>query len=298
MEWLLKLSGISKNNLLNISIPKEKLVNNIKSKVLKTRTIQELNNIEDIIYHAVFREKRLPGFCEELHVIEVKLYEPQYVKTIAEAFQKAIPYTLIIIFSAGEKYLLFNSYNQGEVREYQFSDWVYEEEITTDFDLGSQKDNVDTIAVEDDFLLWLDLRNQISELFEQAEYSQYICLRHFIDILKIREIQQEKDYVRPILSRILDNGMIEYFDDTPFITWSDADSLYRQLNPHSILVYGVEDERYGIDTKFKALFKDDFTTQHEVFQLLREAETFYHTEWPPCKDNPPNPYDDDEDSYD
>ena len=140
MKWLNELSGIPVNSMLNVSIPKEKLVANIRTKFVQMAAARELDYIEDIVYHAIFRDVAGRKTIDELHIIEVKLREPKYVKIIAEAFQQAIPYSQVLIFSSGEKYLLFESDPQTDaIRQYQFSEWVYEEELVIDFSFGIKK---------------------------------------------------------------------------------------------------------------------------------------------------------------
>lgn len=271
MKWLNELCGIPVNSTLNVSIPKEKLVANIRTKFVQMAAERELDYIENIIYHAIFRDVVGREVIDELHIIEVKLREPKYVKAIAEAFQQAIPYSQVIIFSSGEKYLLFESYPQADIiKQYQFSEWVYEEELVIDYSFGIKR-QPETIIDPGNSETWKDLPEKLSNIFHAASYSGYLCMRRLVDILKIREMQYEKELIRPIISKLIGYGKIEYFDDVPFVTWSDADSLYGRAFPHKFWP-SIEDYRFGIDRQFEPLTMGDFASYEETQNLLEEIE--------------------------
>lgn len=271
MKWLNELSGIPVNSMLNASIPKEKLVANIRTKFVQMAAARELDYIEDIVYHAIFRDVVGRQTIDELHIIEVKLREPKYVKIIAEAFQQAIPYSQVVIFSSGEKYLLFESYPQADaIKQCQFSEWVYEEELVIDYSFGIKR-QPETIIDPGNSETWKDLPEKLSNIFHAASYSGYLCMRRLVDILRIREMQYEKELIRPIISKLIEYGKIEYFDDVPFVTWSDADSLYGRAFPHKFWP-SIEDYRFGIDRQFEPLTMGDFASYEETQNLLEEIE--------------------------
>ena len=271
MKWLSELCGIPANSMLNVSIPKGKLVANIRTKFVQMAAARELDYIEDIVYHAIFRDVVGRQAIDELHIIEVKLREPKYVKIIAEAFQQAIPYSQVIIFSSGEKYLLFESDPQADtIKQYQFSEWVYEEELVIDYSFGIKRQS-DTIIDPDNQETWKDLPEKFSNVFHAASYSGYLCMRRLVDILRIREIQYGKELIRPMIAKLIEYGKIEYFDDVPFVTWSDADSLYGRAFPHKFWP-SIEDYRFGIDRQFEPLTMDDFASHEETLNLLEEIE--------------------------
>lgn len=271
MKWLNELSGIPANSMLNVSIPKEKLVANIRTRFVQMAAARELDYIEDIVYHAIFRDVVGRKTIDELHVIEVKLREPKYVKIIAEAFQQAIPYSQIIVFSSGEKYLLFESDPQTDaIRQYQFSEWVYEEELVIDYSFGIRR-QPEAIIAPNDRGTWNDLPEKLSNLFYAASHSDYLCMRRLVDILRIREIQYGKELIYPIIAKVIEYGKIEYFDDVPLVTWSDADSLYGRAFPHKFWP-SIEDYRFGIDRQFEPLTMDDFASYEETLTLLEEIE--------------------------
>ena len=297
MDWLLQYIGISNVNTLDVSVPKEKVVANIRTRFAQKAMIRELDNIKEIIYHAIFRGEKAAGYCEELHIIEVVLLEPKYVKAIAEAFQQAIPYSKVIIFSSGDKFLFFHGSQFGDsISQYDFSDWVYKEEIMVDFDLGTERQPVAERGKVD---LW-DLPEEIRELFYEAEWSQYISLRHLIDILKIREIKFKRNYVHSIITELAEADKIEYFADYPFVLWTEANQQYlkrMKRNPKLLSRGSVEDRRFGIDRQFESLMKSEFTTIPEMFELLHESTDCptdqQEWEWSEIE-NCNNPYNDDE----
>lgn len=272
MKWLCELIGIPSDNQLDISVPKEKLVSNLKSRFTKMAALREFDNIEDIVYHTILRRRLAGKLVDELHVVEVKLHEPKYVKIIAEAFQAAIPYSQIIVFSSMGKYLLFTSHSQNKpIRSYQFSDWVYEEELMIDFLLGIQRQSENTI-VENDWNSWMELLTRLDKLFYSASSNSYLCLRHLIDILRIREVQSGAELIWPIISSLVLCGKIEYFEDLPFITWSDATSAYLEAKPHLSVFSSIEDDRFGIDRQFERLTCFDFVSSGDTVDLLEEIE--------------------------
>ena len=272
MKWLNELCGIPVDSVLNVSIPKEKLVANVRTKFVQMAATRELDYVEDIVYHAILRDRQELQTFHELHIIEVKLQEPKYIKIIAEAFEQAIPYSKIVIFSSMGKYLLFESYADGEpVKKFQFSDWVYDEELMTDFSLGIRR-QTETDINPNHWESWEHLPALMSSLFRTSAYSGYLCLRHLVDILKIREMQCDKELIHPLIAQLVEYGKIEYFDDVPFVTWSDADSVYRAAFPYKYVSSGIEDERFGIDRQFEPLTKGDFTSYEEVSCLLEEIE--------------------------
>ena len=271
MKWLNELCGIPVNSTLNVSIPKEKLVANIRTKLVQMAAARELDYIEDIIYHAIFRDVVGREVIDELHIIEVKLREPKYVKAIAEAFQQAIPYSQIVVFSSGEKYLLFESYPHADaVNQFQFSDLVYEEELLIDYSFGIKREPAAVIDPKNRET-WSYLHERLSDIFRAATYSGYLCVRRLIDILRIREMQYVKELIHPILAKLIEYGKIEYFDDTPFVTWSDVDSIYGRLFPYKFWP-SIEDGRFGIDRRFEPLSTGDFASYEETLNLLEEIE--------------------------
>lgn len=280
MNWFNKLSGIAPNNLQSTSIPKGKLIENIKNRLLKNSTLRELDNVQDIVYHAIFRHTITDEYEGELHIIEVKLLLPQFIKVIAEAFHKAIPYPKVIIFSSGEKYLLFRDYGHDfPISRYDFTDWVYEEELLVDFSLGTDRQAVYEIAVNNREE-WGEFPYQFSNMFSSAESSTFICLRHLIDLLKIREINSGRDYVRPIVTQLVSEDCIEYYNDMPFVLWTDADQQFLRRNPGKSSYDHIDDRRFGIDRRFEPLTEADFTTQSEVTDLLSVAEsTALYLDW-------------------
>lgn len=291
MKWLNELSGIPVNSMLNVSIPKEKLVANIRTKFVQMAAARELDYIEDIVYHAIFRDVVGRQTIDELHIIEVKLREPKYVKIIAEAFQQAIPYSQIIIYSSGEKYLLFESDPQTDtIRQFQFSEWVYEEELVIDYSFGVKR-QPEAIIDPENRETWKDLHEKLSNIFHAASYSGYLCMRRLIDILRIREMQYEKELIRPIIAKLIEYGKIEYFEDVPFVTWSDADSLYGRAFPHKFWP-SIEDYRFGIDRQFEPLTMDDFASREETLNLLEEIECSI-----PNHGYDPDRYSEDDDEY-
>ena len=291
MKWLNELSGIPANSMLNVSIPKEKLVANIRTRFVQMAAARELDYIEDIVYHAIFRDVAGRKTIDELHIIEVKLREPKYVKIIAEAFQQAIPYSQIIVFSSGEKYLLFESDPQTDaIRQYQFSEWVYEEELVIDFSFGIKRQPEEVIAPNDRGT-WNDLPEKLSNLFYAASHSDYLCMRRLVDILRIREMKYRKELILPIIAKLIEYGKIEYFDDVPFVTWSDADSLYGRAFPHKFWP-SIEDSRFGIDRQFEPLAMDDFASREETLNLLEEIECSI-----PNHGYDPDRYSEDDDEY-
>lgn len=277
MDWFDKLSGISKDNILDVSIPKEKLIQNIKSKFLQMELESEWDNINDIVYHAILRSEKPGYYPQELHIIEVELAEPKYVKAIAAALQSAIPYQQIILFSSQGKYLLFEAYtNEPSVHPHQFSSWVYEEELMVDFSLGGEQQNEKPL-IENDWETWDEFIYWLFDLFRGAESSGFICLRHLIDVLKIRENQYEREYIRPIIARLMEKGRMEYFNDIPFVTWSNATAVYQKQNAHQWWRDSIEDERFGIDREYESLTESDFTTFEETMELLNDIE-YYSSE--------------------
>lgn len=271
MKWLDELCGIPVNSMLNVSIPKEKLVANIRTKFVQMAAARELDYIEDIIYHAIFRDVVDREVIDELHIIEVKLREPKYVKAIAVAFQQAIPYSQILFFSSGEKYLLFESYPQADtVKQYQFSDWVYEEELLIDYAFGIRREP-GTMIDPNNYETWNYLPERLSDIFYASTRNGYLCMRRLIDILRIREIQYSKELIRPIIAKLIEYGKIEYFDDSPFVTWSDADSIYGRFFPHKFWP-SIEDGRFGIDRRFEPLTTGDFASYEEAMNLMEEIE--------------------------
>lgn len=291
MKWLNELSGIPVNSMLNVSIPKEKLVANIRTKFVQMAAARELDYIEDIVYHTIFRDVVGRQTIDELHIIEVKLREPKYVKIIAEAFQQAIPYSQIIIYSSGEKYLLFESDPQTDtIRQFQFSEWVYEEELVIDYSFGVKR-QPEAIIDPENRETWKDLHEKLSNIFHAASYSGYLCMRRLIDILRIREMQYEKELIRPIIAKLIEYGKIEYFEDVPFVTWSDADSLYGRAFPHKFWP-SIEDYRFGIDRQFEPLTMDDFASREETLNLLEEIECSI-----PNHGYDPDRYSEDDDEY-
>ena len=302
MDWLSKLSGIAPDMLMNISIPKEKLVGNLKNSLFKVIVTGEFGNVQDIIYHAILRETCSSGYSEELHIIEVSLYEPKYVKAIAEAFQKTIPYPKVIIFSSGEKYLFFHDYGlKNEISQHQFSDWVYEEELMVDYALGVEL-QAESACADYNLELCSNLPYQLEDFFHCAESSEFICLRHLIDDLKILEINTGKNYVRPILFQLINEDRVEYLNDIPFVLWSDANQQYHRRTPEkSALTSSIVDHRFGIDRRFEPLTASDFTTTEEVMDLLSEAEgTLCYLEWDEDRydDKKSDEYSEDYDDYD
>lgn len=271
MKWFNELSGVSANNMLNISIPKEKLANNIKNNSVKMAAARELEYIEDIVYHAIFRDVVGRRTIDELHIIEVKLREPKYIKIIAEAFQQAIPYSQIVIFSSGEKYALFESNTQADTaKQFQSSKWVYEEELLIDYSLGLKRQSEPVIDLSN-VQSWKYLPERLWDIFCVASDSEYLCLRHLIDILRIRELEFEKKLVRPVISKAIEYGKVEYFDDMPFVTWSDANSLYGAAFPYKNSC-SIKDHRFGIDRQFGPLTEGDFASYEETLYLLEEIE--------------------------
>lgn len=272
MKWLNELCGIPANSMLNVSIPKEKLIANIRTKFVQMAATRELDSIEDIIYHAIFRNVVERQVINELHIIEVKLREPKYIKAIAEAFQQAIPYLQVIVFSSGEKYLLFEADNQADaIMQHQFSDWVYEEELLIDYSFGIKRGPGTTIDPAN-YETWNYLPERLSDIFRAATYSGYLCMRRLIDILRIREMQYGKALIHPIIAKLIEYGKIEYFDDIPFVTWSDADSIYGRLFPYKFWP-SIGDWRFGIDRQFEPLTASDFATYEEILDLLEEVES-------------------------
>lgn len=273
MNWLKKLSGIPSDNLLQTSIPKDKLAANVRSKFLKYSMNREMDNVQEIVYHAIFRHTVSHEYAAELHIIEIKLLTPKYVKVIAEAFQKAIPYEKIIIFSSGEKYLLFRDYGHDyPITQHQFSDWVYEEELLVDTDFGTDQLPLADVDLND-FEAWIDYPHQLSELFDNAKFSSFICLRRLIDILKIREINSGRSYVHSVVTQLVGEDRIEYFNEMPFVLQTDADQQYLRRNPNKYPWEHVDDRRFGVDRQFEPLMAGDFTTQSEVQELLADAES-------------------------
>lgn len=273
MNWFDKLSGIPSDNLLQTSVPKDKLITNIKSGALKNSMIRELDNVQEIIYHAIFRHTVSDEYAAELHIIEIKLFTPRYVKVIAEAFQKAIPYEKVIVFSSGEKYLLFHDHGQDfPISQYQFSDWVYEEELLIDPDFRTAQQPLADVAT-DDFESWINYPDQLSDLFRASQSSSFICLRRLIDILKIREINSGRSYVHSIVTQLVSEDRIEYFDEMPFVLQTDADQQYLRRNPNKFSWEHVEDRRFGIDRQFEPLTVGDLTTQSDVLELLADVES-------------------------
>lgn len=271
MKWLNELSGIPVNSMLNVSIPKEKLVANIRTKFVQMAAARELDYIEDIVYHAIFRDVVGRQTIDELHIIEVKLREPKYVKIIAEAFQQAIPYSQVIIFSSGEKYLLFESDPQADtIKQYQFSEWAYEEELVIDYSFGIKR-QPETIIDPGNLETWKGFPEKLSNIFYAASCSGYLCIRRLVDILRIREMQYGKELIRPIIAKLIEYGKIEYFDDVPFVTWTDADSLYGRAFPHKFWP-SIEDYRFGIDRQFEPLTMGAFASYEETQNLLEEIE--------------------------
>ena len=235
------------------------------------RMRNETNNIEDIIYHAIFRDKIVGHYFDELHIIEVVLNEPKYVKTIAEAFQRTIPYRQIIIFSSGGKYLLFHSYDAKEaIRDWQFSMWVYEEELSVDFSLGTERHKLESI-ISNDSKSWWELDEQFYNLFSSTQYSEFICLRHLIDMLKIRETETGRKHVQSVITQLVRDDEIVYFNDSPFVLETIANGVYNERN-HRYPFGGVVDGRFGIDKYFEPLREGDFTTFDEVQSILNQAE--------------------------
>lgn len=268
MEWFNVLCGIPEECLLDVSIPKEKLINNIKSTLLRREMTYEAGNIHDIVYKAIFRDRSSQNYSDELHILEVVLFEPKYVKIIAKALQRTIPYSKIVIFTCGKKYLLFHARDDSsDISQYQFSDWAYEEELLIDSSLGTPRYAENKLMV-DDQELWQELFSQFINLFDIATSSCFLCLRRLIDILKIREIQSGRSYVRSIVSQLVDEDGIEYFGDLPFVLSNYADQQYLRKNPHS----HIEDGRFGIDRQFEPLTARDFTTQSETMALLHDAK--------------------------
>jgi hypothetical protein len=194
-----------------------------------------------------------------------------YVKAIAEAFQQAIPYSQILVFSSGGKYLLFESYPHADaVNQYQFSDWVYEEELLIDYSFGIKRESAAVVDPKNRET-WSYLPERLSGIFHAATYSGYLCVRRLIDILRIRELQYGKELIHPIIAKLIEYGKIEYFDDTPYVTWSDADSLYGRFFPHKFWP-SIEDGRFGIDRRFEPLTTGDFASYEETLNLLEEIE--------------------------
>lgn len=268
MDWLFQYIGIPDLNTMDVSIPKEKVTANVKTDLAKKAIIREFNNINEINYHAIIRGEKLDDFNEELHIIEVVLSEPKYIKPIAEAFQQAIPYSKVIIFASGDKYVFFNcSQFSSSISQYDYSDWVYKEELMVDFDLGVERQPA---VRKDETDIWA-LTQKIRDIFYDAEQSDYISLRHYIDDLKIREIQYGREYVQPIISELAGSDKIEYFADFPFVLRTDADAQYQKRKIYSSSFGSVEDGRFGIDRRFEPLTKSDFTTVDEMMLLLDES---------------------------
>ena len=273
MDWLYRLCGISPGELLNFSIPKNKPIAHIKSNSLLRSMLIDMENIDDIIYRYIFRHRSPNGPVKELHIIEVILTEPSYVKAIAESLHKAIPYSKVVIFSSQEKYLLFCAdSDEKEISRRNFTDWVYEEELLTESCLHFENPtnnfsgvcNLDTIE---------RLPVQLLSLFSDVSSNEYICLRHLIDILKIRETELERELVLPLLSALISEDRIVHLGETPFVLQRDADQQCRWLFD-TVKFQSIVDMRFGIDRQFAPLRSDEFTSVSEAFQLLHAAENY------------------------
>lgn len=298
MKWLYELTGIPQDHALRLAIPKEKLLGNIRTKFIQSAVKREIEYIDDIVYHAIFRSEPALSYHGELHIIEVKLRDPKYVKSIAEAFDQAIPYWKIIIFSSGDKYLLFESHSDGNrIMQYQFSDWVYEEELLIDFSFGISR-HPESVIDPDNQEEWSQLPELLSNLFRASSNSDYLSLRHLMDFLRIRELQYDKVLVRPVIFKAIEYGKIEYYDGMPFITWTDAHSLYRASFPRNYLG-GIGDGRFGIDRQFDSLSRDDFHSSDDVLRLLEEGECafLYHSYDPARYDFESDEFNNDSERY-
>lgn len=274
MDWFYKLSGISPGELLDFSIPKDKPISHIKSESLQRSMLIDMENIDDIVYRYIFRHKSPYGLVKELHIIEVVLTEPSYVKAIAESLHKTIPYSKVVIFSSQGKYLLFYAdSDEKEIFHRHFTDWVYEEELLAHSCLGFENPpkffpdvcNLDTIE---------RLPVQLISLFSDVSSNEYICLRHLIDILKIRESKLERELVLPILSALISEDRIVHLEEMPFVLQRDADQQCRWLFD-TVKFQSIVDMRFGIDRQFALLRSDEFTSVSEVFQLLHAAENYF-----------------------
>ena len=107
MRLLLNNDGYHIQDGMRTSIPKEKLLEKLKTVCQKERLYREIDNIENVVYQYILRVEPLSPNSEELHFLEVRLHEPKYVKPIAETLHNLIPYYKCVVFSSAKKYLLF-----------------------------------------------------------------------------------------------------------------------------------------------------------------------------------------------
>lgn len=267
MDWLIDLCSIPSNVVMDVSIPTHKLIKNIKTQSLRKEMQYELQNVEDVIYRTIFRDHADgENDYNEFHIVEIKLRKPQYVKTIAKACHEAIPYSKLIVFSSNEKHLLFCAGKDDKAyARANFTPWLYKEEIDFYYDqvCGKYADGFSKP--------WMRTLACIEEMVYEAEDGDYICLRRLIDLLKIREIKDDAEYISEILSQLAQDDKIALYKDNYFVLRDEADAYYDQQKIHLYGSSSIEDRRFGADKQFNLLETSEFTTTAEAIELLTKA---------------------------
>ena len=269
MKLVFDSEGFYAESRINTTIPKEKLIEKLQTVRQKQKLYREIDNIEEILYHHILRTNDHPAYREELHIIEVKLHEPKFVKPVAETLHLLIPYRKCVIFSSGQKYLLFIDTPNMEVSQYDYTYWQYLEEIL--FEDTEISIEIPDIADEDTVSLSSVQAEIYSAFSGHLANSSYACLRRIIDLFKIREERDGKRILNAAINELVEYDQVEYFNDNPFIVISHADQQYAKRNTQLFSFSTLEDYRFGIDRQFELLSKDELTTPAEAAELLQNA---------------------------
>lgn len=272
MKLIFDEEGFYSESRYNTTIPKEKLIEKLQTVPQKQKLYREIDNIEEILYHHILRTNdppAYPAYREELHIIEVKLHEPKFVKPIAETLHQLIPYKKCVVFSSGQKYLLFVDAPNLEISQYDYTDWQYLEEILFEDNrvVLDIPDNVD-----EDSATLEDVQTDVWKLFAtHSRGTSYSSLRRIIDLFKIREERDGKNFLKASILELVEYDQVEYFNDHPFVEITHANQQYAKRNTQHFSSETLEDNRFGIDRQFESLRKDEFTTNEETAELLEEA---------------------------
>ena len=269
MRLLLNNDGYHIQDGMRTSIPKEKLLEKLKTVCQKERLYREIDNIENVVYQYILRVEPLSPNSEELHFLEVRLHEPKYVKPIAETLHNLIPYYKCVVFSSAKKYLLFVDDPSLEISKFNYTEWQYLEEILFD-ENEITVDFPETIGIREATIR--GLQENVWKVFStHSNGTTYDSLRRIIDYFKIREKQEGKNLLRAAIREMVATDQIEYFNDNPFVEKEQADQQYVKINGQ---VYGyteLADDRFGIDRWFEQLSENEFTTPEETSELLEDA---------------------------
>ena len=265
--------GLQSETELNLRLTKERVLQQVKIQTQKKKLSNELNNIDDIIWKYSLKEEQC-GVLTELQIIEIHVKEPKYCKPIMDVIIETIPYSLLIVFVSAEKYLFAYS---GEDLEWNWnakyicSDWIYGEEISGDFQ-SYLADEYTLSEIEQQEAMSAVLV-QFVKLYHRYQNLEYMCLRRYIDLLKIREHVLDKELVFPVITESYNAGDLICSDDCVCIIYiGDAERAFQLVDNSKYGIHSLIDARFGIDRCFEELAEKEFTTTSEAYMIYQKVE--------------------------